>query len=153
MSPHPQGLVLLGTTANHSTQGLTAPALCSVPKGVFHQKSKKELLLPSSRTSFLPGLTCSREMPPPSERQKAAGYQNEGWIKQKLWGAKQQKKWYRKLKNCWSHSYSYWRCRESICKIWAPVNTLSRFTGQRDNNQTFLLLLSLKDRPISLLLF
>lgn len=55
-----------------------------------------------------------------------------------------------KLKNCWSHGYNYWNAGKTSARHELLSNGLSRFTGQRDNNQIFILLLSLKDRPIPL---
>lgn len=82
--PHLQGLVLLGITANHNTQGLKATALCRAAR-VF--STKKTRAAPALKTSFV--LDLCREMPPPSERQKAAGYQNQGGIMQSSQGTKQ----------------------------------------------------------------
>lgn len=82
---------------------------------------------------------CGSEMPPPSERQKATGEQHEAWIKQRLQGANQK------------NDTGNWKSAEVIVIITEDIgktsaryellsNTLSRFTGQRDNNQIFLLL-------------
>lgn len=45
--------------------------------------TKKTRAAPSLETSLV--LDLCREMPPPSETQKAAGYQNQGEIKQSSW--------------------------------------------------------------------
>lgn len=76
VSPHPRRCTLPGITAHRSTRGREATAPGGGAKGVFHPKKAKAAA--ALRTSFLLDVMCSRGMPPPSERQKAAGYQNEG---------------------------------------------------------------------------
>lgn len=126
--------MLLGITANHNTQGLKATALSRAAR-VF--STKKTRAAPSLETSFV--LDLCREMPPPSETQKTAGYQNQGGIKQSSWALNKKNETANgKITKVIAIITQDEGKTSLLAKIWAPVNTLSRFTGQGDNNHTFL---------------